>query len=757
MKNIKAILLPTLCLLAFSSSAQLDKPAATALLRRVVPSMADKFVIEEIPADNGKDVFEIQSHNGKVFLRGNKALSVASALGYYLKYYCRCDISWNDSNMKLPAKLPVINKTIHHTTLFTYRYYLNYCTFNYSMSWWNWDRWQQEIDWMALNGINLPLALTGEEAIWQKVYRDMGFTNKQLNNFFSGPAYFSWLWMGNLDGWGGPLPQHWIDSHQALQKKILARERELGMMPVLPAFSGHVPPSFKDKFPQAKLRKTNWGQGFNDVYLLDPSDPMFMQIGKKFIEEQTKEYGTDHFYSSDTFNENTPPTSDSTFLDGVSKRIFQSMATTDPKAIWVMQGWLFFNDSKFWQPAQMKAVLNAVPDNHLIILDLFTDEHPVWQRTDSYYGKPWIWNMLQNFGGVVGMHGRITHVANGPLQDIQASKSMVGIGLTPEAIEQNPAVYDAMMSNVWRNNYMDVGRVDRMDSKNPTFKPSRYNFIPGNKPWVLDYAERRYGTSNADINNAWAAGLLNTVYSSDPSKDKGVASIIVGRPSLNMANDWRVDTTSSYDQKLLIEAWQHFLKPGEELKQSEGYCYDAVNITRQVLANYANRLEPKIIFAYRLKDTVAFKKYSAAFLQLMDDMDELLATRKDFLLGKWLKEARECGITNRESDLYEFNARDLITLWGDKNSPLHEYANKQWSGLIKGFYKPRWQMFFDELAESLKDNKPFDNGAFEQKIKDWEWHWVNAHDSYRSEPNGDAVAVAEKIFNKYYDVVNAAY
>lgn len=755
MRNIRLLSLLALSILSLHASAQLDKPAATALIHRVVPSVADKFIVEEIPADKGKDVFEIQSRDGKIVLRGNKALSIASALGYYLKYYCRCDISWNGGNMKLPAHLPVVSKTIRHATLFTYRYYLNYCTFNYSMSWWNWQRWQQEIDWMALNGINLPLALTGEEAIWQKVYRQMGFTNDELAGFFSGPAYFSWLWMGNLDGWGGPLPQHWIDSHEALQKQILMRERQLGMTPVLPAFSGHVPPSFKYRFPQAKLRKTNWGEGFNDVYLLDPTDPMFTEIGKKFIEEQNIVYGSDHFYSSDTFNENIPPTNDSTFLSGVGKKVFQSMASADPKAVWVMQGWLFFNSAKFWQPTQIKALLDGVPNDHMIILDLFTDEHPVWQRTNSYYGKPWIWNMLQNFGGNVGLHGRLTNVANTPLEDLKASPSMAGIGLTPEAIEQNPAIYDAMMSNVWRDNYMETGAMDDI-YKDPLKRFSRNSFIPGNMPWVMDYAERRYGKTNADVNIAWRA-LLNSVYTSNPKKDKGVASIIVGRPSLDMADDWRVDTVSSYDQKLLITAWQYFLKPGEALKQSQGYDYDAVNITRQVLANYANKLEPKIIKAYNQKDEAGFKKYSAEFLQLMDDMDELLAARKDFLLGKWLKDARACGITQKESDLYERNARDLITLWGDKNSPLREYANKQWSGLIKGFYKPRWEMFLDELGESLKDNKPFDGKAFEEKVKDWEWGWVNAHNSYKSQPTGDAVSTAEKMYNKYYGVVDAAY
>jgi alpha-N-acetylglucosaminidase len=731
MKTIKSLLLAGLIFLHFTVSAQLDKQAAEAFIKRVVPTVADRFVVKEVPAENGRDVFELQSADGKIILSGNKALSVASALGYYLKYWCRDDFGWNGNNMHLPAVLPVVKVKIHQVTPYTYRYYLNYCTFNYSMSWWGWDRWQKEIDWMALNGINMPLALTGEEATWREVYHSMGFTDTDLDSFFSGPAYFSWLWMGNLDGWGGPLPQHWMDAHKELQKKILERERSFGMEPVLPAFSGHVPPSFKDKFPQAKLKKTNWGQGFNDVYLLDPDDPMFVELGKKYIEAQTKEYGTDHLYSSDTFNENTPPTNDSTFLSGVSKKIFQSMTAADPKAIWVMQGWLFYNDSKFWQPKQIKALLNAVPDKQMIVLDLYSEEYPVWNRTDSYYGKPWIWNMLQNFGGNVSLDGRMANISAAPNSALHRSKSMEGIGLTPEAIEQNPALYEMMLDNIWHDGSINT------------------------KAWLKDYAERRYRRNNQQVNQAWLL-LLNSVYGIVPHRG-GPASIIAGRPNLNMVSDYRVDTTMNYDPKLLIKAWNLFNQSADELKQSDGFQYDLVDITRQVLANYANVMEPKIIKAYQQKDMAGFKKYSIDFLQLMDDMDELLGTRKDFLLGKWLNDARANGITPKESDLYEFNARDLVTLWGGRNSPLHEYSNRQWSGLIKGFYKPRWEMFFAGLNQSLVNKQPFDNAAFENKVKDWEWAWVNKHNKYSGIVAGNSVEVAERLFKKYDLKIEEAY
>jgi alpha-N-acetylglucosaminidase len=186
--------------------AQLNVQSSYDLIGRIIPREAAKFSVEPMSFENGKDVFEIESRNNKIILRGNSGVAIASALYYYLTEFCNCQVTWNGTNLNLPKQLPVVNKKIHKQTPYQYRYYLNYCTFNYSMSWWNWDRWQKEIDWMALHGINMPLAITGEEYTWYVVYKQMGFSDDDLKIFFCGPSYFSWFWMGNLDGWGGPLP-----------------------------------------------------------------------------------------------------------------------------------------------------------------------------------------------------------------------------------------------------------------------------------------------------------------------------------------------------------------------------------------------------------------------------------------------------------------------------------------------------------------------------------------------------------------------
>jgi alpha-N-acetylglucosaminidase len=734
MKNTGFIFLSFIfmTMISLQAPAQLNTQAVKDLIGRVIPRAADHFEVQYIPQDHGKDVFEIETRGDKIVLRGNNGVSVASALKYYLYHYCHCSITWNGTNLQLPEVLPVVRKKIHQETPYKYRYYLNYCTYNYSMAWWDWDRWQKEIDWMALNGINMPLAITGETAIWQKVYESMGFSKDDLKNFFSGPAYFAWLWMGNLDGWGGPLPQHWIDTHEALQKRILLLERSLGMTPVLPAFTGHVPPAFRNKFPKARLKKTSWGSGFKDVYILDASDPMFEMIGKKFIDEQTKEYGTDHLYSADTFNENIPPTNDSTYLDSMSKRVYQSMAIADPKAVWVMQGWMFSYNARFWQPTEIQALLNAVPNDHMIILDLWSETNPVWNRTDAYYGKPWIWNMLQNFGGNISLFGRMRHVAYDPaiaLHDPDA-KNMIGIGLTPEGIEQNPALFQLMADNVWRTDPINLNK------------------------WLQSYALRRYGKTNSDINAAWQI-LKNTVYSGGKTEG-GPESIITGRPTFEQNTAW-TNTTLTYDPMRLVKAWDLFIKASDSLQNSDGFRYDLVDVTRQVLANYATPLQQKFAAAYHDHDQKTFDQYAGQFLTLIDDLNTLLGTRKDFLLGPWLADARKWGKTAQEKDLYEFNARDLITLWGDRNSPLHDYACRQWSGLLKGFYKPRWEMFFHEVDSSMEAHTAVNMPAFDKQVKDWEWKWVHGHEHYPVFTTGDPVQVAREMYTKYRKKIGALY
>jgi alpha-N-acetylglucosaminidase len=712
--------------------------ASYALIHRILPAQADRFIIEPLRADQAaaaNDAFEISSRNGKIILQGNNGVAIASALYYYLNEYCHCQITWNGANLHPPSPLPTIPSPISRTSPYIDRYYLNYCTFNYSLSWWDWDRWEKEIDWMALHGINMPLAITGEEYSWYLVYKDMGFTEEELQSFFSGPAYFAWFWMGNLDGWGGPLPRSWMESHAALQMKILARERSLGMKPVLPAFTGHVPPAFQKHFPAARLKQTNWKNGFANTYILDSEDPMFAGIGKKFLDIQTHLFGTDHLYSADTFNENEPPSDDTAFLAALSRRLYEGMHQADTAAVWVMQGWLFYSDRRFWRAPQIKALLDAVLNDHMLLLDLAAEIEPIWRSTEAFYGKPWVWNMLHNFGGNISLFGRMDAVAAGPagaLHDNNAGR-LQGIGLTMEGIEQNPVLYELMASHTWRDSAIDINR------------------------WLKEYIINRYGLKAPNTRNllrAWQI-LRATVYNGKDIRD-GAESILTGRPTIAPATTW-TRTQLNYDPAALLPSWDLFIAAIPYCGKSDGFQYDLADLTRQVLANYALPVQEKWVQAYRAHDLAAFTLYSRRFLAIFDDMDRLLATRKDFLLGPWIADARRWGTTEDERQLYERNARDLITLWGDADSRLHEYSCRQWSGLIKDFYKPRWKKFLEILQLSLVSPKGADLEGFDKNIRQWEWAWVNERKDFPLHPTGSTVEIAKELYAKYRSAIGKVY
>jgi len=722
-KEYLLLLLPILCgFMACTNSKnapQTLSPEET-LIQRILPEYASKFAVE-IDSIGENDWFEIESVNNKIVLRGNNGVSIASALYYYLKEYANCQITWNGTNLDLPEELPTVPEKIFKDSPYEYRYYLNYCTFNYSMSWWDWKRWEKEIDWMALHGINMPLAITGEEYIWDQVYRSYGFTDEDLEPFFSGPSYFSWFWMGNLDGWGGPLPMSWKESHRDLQQKILQRQRELGMKPVLPAFTGHVPASFKKHFPDAKLKQTNWGNDFEDTFILDADDPLFAEIGKKFLEIQKNIYGTDHLYSADTFNENEPPSDDPEYLSELSSKVFEGMKAADSEAVWVMQGWLFYSHRDFWKEPQIKGLLGAVPDDRMIILDLASEIEPIWKSTEAFYGKQWIWNMLHNFGGNISMFGRIENVATHPAEALNDSTSgkMKGIGLTMEGIEQNPVLYELMTDNTWRNTPIDL------------------------KEWLKSYIENRYGKTNTELEKAWDI-LVETAYNGKTIRD-GAESIIVSRPTFEGYRRW-ARTKLNYAPEDLLPAWDLFVEQIPECGQSDGFQYDLVDLTRQVLANYALPVQQQITLAYQRNDKEDFEKYSTEFIELIDDMDRLLATRKDFLLGPWIADARSWGETDEEKALFEQNARDLITLWGGADNRLHEYSNRQWSGLFNDFYKPRWEQFFDDVKNNWGE---FDQDKFDEKIKQWEWNWVLERKDFPVEASGSSTEIAAELHRKY--------
>ncbi|MHB8973930.1 MAG: alpha-N-acetylglucosaminidase TIM-barrel domain-containing protein [Pirellulaceae bacterium] len=694
--------------------------AARGVLQRVIPAVADAFQLETIPQADGHDVFEVESIDGKIVVRGSNGVAITSGVNWYLKYVCRCQLSFNGDQLAIPQPLPAVAEKMRCVSPYQYRYCFNFCAFSYTLAWWDWEQWQRMIDWMALHGINMPLAVTGQEAVWQNVYRKLGLTDQQLADFFVGPGYLPFGWMGCLDGWGGPLSQHWIDSHAELQKKIVARERELGMTPVLQGFTGHVPAALRERFPEAKFQQLPSWVEFPGTHFIDPADPLFQQVGKAFIEEQTRLYGSDHLYASDTFIEMSPPSNDPQFLADMSRAVLGAMQAADPQAVWVMQGWLFFNNPNFWQPPQTKALFDAVPNERMVVLDLFCEAAPVWNKTESFHGKPWVWCIIHNFGGRVGLYGGLPQI----LSNLDAALTspehgdLRGVGLIMEGFGYNPVVYDLLTDMIWR------AEVPKLDE------------------WLVDFTHRRYGKRVEKAEQAWEL-LRKTVYQLPGYS----GSVVFSRPSLQASQP------AAYDTVQLANACDLLLSGAQDLSDIDTYQFDAVHVVRQAVGDLAQTMYLDIVDAYTAKDQNALRAAGRQYLDLVQDLDRLLGTRREFLLGKWLNDAKRWAATDEERRQIEWNARSLITLWGGRDSLLHEYAYRQWSGLIRGFYLKRWELFLTRLETSLAEGKPLDAEAFERDIRTWEEGWTHETESYADLPAGDPVLVAQEVWAKYRDRV----
>jgi alpha-N-acetylglucosaminidase len=716
-----------------STQPQVDLAAARGLIARVVPGHSRDFVVAAIPDSNGLDVFEVDHDTRGIVLRGSSGVAIASALNWYLQNVAGVNVSLPLTPIRLARLLPVTTK-VRVSTPYERRYFFNYCTFSYSMAWWDWTQWEQMIDWMALEGINTPLAVTGQEAVWRLVLRDLGYTRRQRDDFLVGPAYLPWGWMGNIDGLGGPLPDSWIDSHIALERRILARERSLGMTPVLQAFTGHVPESTKDVFPSAKLHKTgDWSAGFSGTWFVDPLDSLFQRFGTQFIKRQTELFGTDHLYAADPFNEIDPPSNDSTFLSGMGRAIYAGMRSADSNATWLLQGWFLYYQAKFWQEPQARAFLGAVPNDRMIVLDLWGDRHPVWQNREAFYGKPWIWNVLYNFGGKVTVNGDLPRIAAN-LDSVRRSPAkghLSGLGMMMEGLGTNPIVPDFVMDQTWRER------------------------VPAVNDWTRAYVTRRYRSTNASAWNAWQL-LLASAYRSAPQ----TGNFLAERPQFyRKGTAYRSEPDAPYDAKLLVAALDTLLNASSALGANDAYQYDVVNITRQVLGQLGLPLVKEVESAFTRRDTAALERSERRVLRLLSDIDELVGTREEFLLGRWIADAKRWAVNVSERRLYEWNARNLVTLWGSnctegENDDLNLYAFKEWQGMFSSYFRPRWEEFFKRLNRSIATNQAFDRARFVADMCAWEKKWSRQTDSFQSRPHGSAIGVARRLRQEYANLLS---
>ncbi|WP_444351130.1 alpha-N-acetylglucosaminidase [Phocaeicola plebeius] len=716
-KQFLLILLACLCF----PFAQLWSNPVHDLLERIDPGASKKFIIQV--KKGSSDFFELDQKGDKVVIRGNNYVNIATGLNWYLKYYAGIHLSWNGMTAELPESLPKVSTPVRKETNLSLRYDFNYCTYSYTMAFWDWKRWEKEIDWMALHGINLPLAVVGQECVWKNMLEKLGYTKEEINKFIAGPAFLAWWAMNNLEGWGGPNPDSWYTQQEALQKKILKRMREYGIEPVFPGYSGMVPHDANKKLGLNVTEPALWN-GFTRPAFLLPTDSRFNEIASLYYKELEKLFGKANYYSMDPFHELED--AGSVDFDAAGKAVLKAMKDVNPKATWVIQGW-----TENPRPEMIKNLNNG----DILILDLFSECRPmwgipsIWKREKGYEQHDWLFCMIENFGGNVGLHGRMDQLLNNfyLTKNNPLAAHLKGIGLTMEGSENNPVMFELMCELPWR--------------------PEKFT----KEEWLKDYLFARYGVRDEKITQAWsilADGIYNCPFGNNQQGPH--ESIFCGRPGLNnfQASSWS-KMQNYYDPTSTEAAARLMLEVADKYKGNNNFEYDLVDIVRQSLSDRGRIVYNQTIADFKSFDKKSFAAHSQEFLNILLAQDRLLGTRSEFRVGRWIEQARNLGTTPEEKDLYEWNARVQITTWGNRvcanDGGLRDYAHKEWNGLLKDFYYKRWAAYWQTLQDVL-DGKPMvelDYYAMEEP-------WTLAHNPYTSQPEGDCVSVAKEVFNEVF-------
>jgi alpha-N-acetylglucosaminidase len=453
--------------------------------------------------------------------------------------------------------------------------------------------------------------------------------------------------------------------------------------------------------------------------LLDWEERLFTEIGKEFISELTKEYGTDNLYAIDQFIEMNPEIGDTSYLKNMSKTVMSSVTEADPKGKWVLQTWPFNFHSNFWTPERTKAYFDGVPDDRMIALELQGEawSSTGWYKHDSWYGKPWVWSVLSNFGDKVEMFGGLTQITENFEKVLSSPEkgNLSGLGLMNEGLGYNPVVYDFVTDMVWETG------------------------VPDLDTWKEQYLKSRYGIINEDIINSWEY-IFNYFYTKSHHFQ---GNKIISRPYLVEKDIWPSEPSVLGAESLIgIE---------DKLKNIDTYQYDIVNLFRDIFGQYAGHLLFEVTSNYENKDIEKFNESVKEFNDLSEELEQLIATREEFLFGKWIADSRERATNAEEELLYEWNAKAIITNWGGEYARgLNSYAKKDWAGLYSSYHLRRWNKLFDLMKSEIAGGEKLDMDRFNKDITVWEDNWNNLREeNISSVPTGNSIVLAKELWGKY--------
>nr|WP_245354308.1 alpha-N-acetylglucosaminidase TIM-barrel domain-containing protein [Brachybacterium sacelli] len=621
------------------------------------------------------------------------------------------------------------------------RYHLNPVAFGYTTAFWEWQEWERHIDWMALHGVTAPLNLVGHEWVLVRMLRDLGMDPQDAARFVGGPAFFPWTTMGITHDLGAPLTDEVLAARAHLGRRIAQRERELGMSVVLPGFGGQLPEELV-----GTDRTIDW-QGWQNS-LADPSDPLFAAAAASLHRHQRDLLGTDHLYAVDPYIESLPPTTSPDELAAHAEAIYAALRDADPDAVWILQGWPFHYRAEYWTEERVRSLLSLVPDDHLVLLDLWGEHAPMWHRTGAMYGRRWLWCLTHTFGGRFGLFGDLAALAD-DLAGLRRAAAegtrgrLEGFGITSEALDENAVVYELATRALWSP-------------------------MPSLEQWREDHLARRWGTrSPAALEARDLVG--RTLYGA--GRTRATPSPLIARPwsrelpfaTQRLAGERLPDADGPPSATLDAENDHDMLGALPELAQAvrrllpllgrpdghDALHHDLAQLALHVAAQSARAPLRAMAAAAATGDGARVRGEAGALEELIRAADTVAASRPELLVGRWIADARRWAGSDADlADALERDARSLISVWGEQDSGLHDYSARHWSGSLTDLHLARWRAWADWLASGADGSTPLtDPEPLRVEIRRIEENWRNSTDPYPVTPRGDLASQVDHLLD----------
>lgn len=643
--------------------------AARSVIARVTGGKATQLRLDMIPAENGCDVYEYSAAGGMLAVRGSSAVALCRGFYDYMRACGFGQVSWAGSWLRVPETWPDAAAT-RRVTPFEIRHAYNVVTAGYTFPYWTWKRWEQELDWQAVHGFNLLMAPIATEAIMERVWLKIGLTQAEIDANTCGPAHQPWYRMGNICGIDGPLPKAWHAGQIALQHKILARMRELGIEPVVQSFAGFVPRSFKRIHPETKLLDTCWIGSLpklNRPVMMFPDDPMFAVLTKAYMTEWEKEFGPAKYFLVDSFNEMEVPKTgrpETELLAEYGEKTWQAIRGGDPDAVWAIQGWTFGYQN--WKPENLQALFSKVPDDRMLVLDYANDYSVIWKKYQAFWGKTWAVGYVPNMGGKTAYTGNLSFYATHSADVLAdpAKGSLKGFTISGEGLENNELLYELLADMAWSRAPIDLDA------------------------WIVRYCRNRYGECPEAVANAW--NILR----------KGCYAGLSPHPGYKWQHFGGLDRNPNF-----FEAASLFLSAADRLRSSPAYRADAVEFTALALSLKADQWYELALKAFAENDAPVFARAKARTLELLTQIDRLMEAHPYHRLERWIAFARAHSADPQLQDVYEANARCIVTYW---TAGVQNYSCRVWGGLVRDYYREWLVREFD----SMENGTPFDRDAF---------------------------------------------